>query len=121
MAMIHRMLLFTTLCLFFLTGASEAKRGPAPEVKPLKYLSYEISAPNTPEEMGKVMLRSPKTDHLVKVYEIKVTPSLEKDVQWVFIKNMRLEGDRLVVTDEKGKEHELDLKAHLAKCRGCLK
>ena len=90
-------------------------------MKPLKYLSYEISAPSTPEEMGKVLLRNPKADHLVKVYEIRVNPFLEKDVQWVFIKSMKLEGDRLVVVDEKGKEHEVDLKDHLVKCRGCVK
>jgi len=50
-------LLSVTLCLLAGTTASEAKRGPAPEVKPVRYLGYEVSAPNTPKEMGKVLLR----------------------------------------------------------------
>lgn len=40
-------------------------------------------------------------------YEYKY--GLEEDVQWVFISNLRLDNNKLIITNELGYEYELDL------------
>jgi hypothetical protein len=44
------------------------------------------------------------------VFRKCICPFLEHDVQWVFIKQMRLEAGRLVIVDERDKAYSLDLK-----------
>ena len=47
----------------------------------------------------------------VTVYESALDPKLERDVQWVFIRSLRAEGDRkLHVENERGARFILDVK-----------
>ena len=42
------------------------------------------------------------------VYEVKINPRVEADTQWVFIREMKIYGDELVVINEKEKIFTLD-------------
>lgn len=44
-----------------------------------------------------------------KVYEVKIDPNLEEDVQWDFISRLRLQGNELLITTESGKAYTLDV------------
>jgi hypothetical protein len=46
-----------------------------------------------------------------RLYESKVDPNIEADVQWSFFKSMRLDAGRraLIVEDEKGRSYQVDL------------
>ena len=46
-----------------------------------------------------------------RLYESKVNPNVEADVQWIFFKSMRLDDAQgvLVVEDEKGRTYRVDL------------
>ena len=89
-------------------GPVAAKRGPAPEVMPVRYNGLKIVAPNTVETIGQVEAWDEATNTKVwtkDVYTIEYDPALERDVQWVFIKEMQLKDDFLYVKDENGREY----------------
>ena len=44
-----------------------------------------------------------------RIYNVSINPSLEKDVQWVFITAMRRHGDTLLIGNERGENFKLDL------------
>ena len=44
-----------------------------------------------------------------EIFHIHVKPFLEEDVQWVFIRKLKLEGDELLVEDEKSRCYMLNL------------
>lgn len=46
----------------------------------------------------------------LKVYDTKIDPALERDVQDVFITELRKHGQYLEVTDEKGRHYRVDVK-----------
>ncbi|BCU75952.1 hypothetical protein [Luteolibacter sp. LG18] len=120
------MRVYTTLGMIVTTvlaaGVCHAKRAAPAEVKPVVYGDYTLSAPNQPANAGQVMMTDNKgkeVRHVLKVYQYPVDPLLEKDVQWVFITALKLEGDVITVTDEKNKTYTVDLREHLKKCTGC--
>ena len=45
----------------------------------------------------------------VQVYKVRYLPFLERDVQDVFVASISVEEDDLVVVDEKGRKHNIDL------------
>jgi len=103
-------------------GACHAKRAAPAEVKPVTYKDYTLSAPNRASSAGQIVMTDSKGNevvHVLKVYQYPVDPTLERDVQWVFITALKLEGDVLTVTDEKSKTYTVDLREHLKKCTGC--
>ncbi|MGC4015363.1 MAG: hypothetical protein QM755_12735 [Luteolibacter sp.] len=103
-------------------GVCHAKRKAPAEVKPVVYKDYTLSAVNQPANAGQVMMTDNKgkeVRHVLKIYHYPVDPALERDVQWVFITALKLEGDVLTVTDEKSKTYTVDLQEHLKKCTGC--
>jgi len=46
----------------------------------------------------------------LKVFTNRIDPKLEEDVQWVFINNLSVRGDMLLVTSERGNTYQIDLK-----------
>jgi hypothetical protein len=46
------------------------------------------------------------------VLHVEVEPSLEEDVQWVFITNLEVAGNALLVTDERSDRFSVDLTTH---------
>jgi hypothetical protein len=99
-------------------AVAEAKRSPEPVVPPLEVGDVEIRVPNDIENMGVVEVWDPKSEKKLKdirVYRIIIWLVTEADVQWVFIKSIALDGDALVVVDEKNKTHRVSVKKWLKK------
>lgn len=108
----------TALVVLLLDNAMAKRMGPE-EVPPIATDTAVFSAPhfpegNRPQNGGVVEARDPKTKKLlwqVQVYKIQYDPSLEKDVQDVFIKSMTLDQvhNLLILSDEKSRLFVLNL------------
>ena len=63
--------------------------------------------------MGFIEARNLKSGKLIwsrQIYTVKYDPDLEGDVQDVFIRNIKVKGNSLLVTNERKSEYQLDLK-----------
>ncbi len=93
-----------------LTMPAPPKRSAPTEVKGVTAGNVVYSAPH--DAMGFVVATNSETKKelwRVRVYEVKKDPKLEGDVQDVFITSLVMEGESLIVTNEKGKKFRLDL------------
>ena len=112
--MIRKFSLISSLLL--VTLLAEAKRGAPAEVLPLTVGNIEYSAPHrngTQKQMGFIEARNLKSGKLIwnrQIYAVKYVPDLEGDVQDVFIRNIKVKGNSLIVTNERKSEYQLDLK-----------
>ena len=112
--MIRKFSLISSLLLA--TLLAEAKRGAPAEVLPLTVGNIEYSAPHrngTQKQMGFIEARNLKSGKLIwnrQIYAVKYVPDLEGDVQDVFIRNIKVKGNSLLVTNERKSEYQLDLK-----------
>lgn len=97
-------------------GISEslAKRAVPSKVIPVKVGKIEYSAPHLrlQNQMGCIEARNIQSGKLIwrcQVYIVKYDSDLEGDVQDVFIKNIRVKGNSLIVTNERKSEYQLNL------------
>lgn len=95
-----------------LLGCAHNKRGPIEVAKPIQYKGLEYQAHEDPEKMGIVTV----VDHItnkevgrLRIYKPFIWPFLEKDVQWVFITDMKINWPFLYVVNEKGKKYSLNI------------
>jgi len=111
--MIKKFSLISSLLLA--TLVAEAKRGAPMEVLPVKVGNIEYSAPHrngTHKQMGFIEARDLKSGKLIwsrQIYAVKYDPDLEGDVQDVFIKSITVEGNNLIITNERNSKYQLDL------------
>jgi hypothetical protein len=108
----------TAIIPFLFCDLVVAKRMPPKNVKPLVYKGIVFIAPR--QKMCYVEARDFKTNKKVwekKVYGIIYDPFLEKDVQDVFITSLGIEGNKLVVTDERGKIYRMEIPKNILKGR----
>ena len=94
----------------FLTGAANAKRTVPGAVEPVTVHGVTYSAPVT--AMGFVVAFDASSGRELwrqRIYQVRVDPSLERDVQDVFITSLTLRGGSLVITNEHGERYTLDL------------
>jgi len=101
------------ICAALVTGIvpASAKRGAPAAVAPVVVKGVEYSAPHN--AMGFVVatgISSGKELWRVRIYEVRVDPNLERDVQDVFITSLVAKDDTLIVTNERGEKYTLDLK-----------
>ena len=101
------------LCIFLIGGIAPglAKRGAPADVAPVLAKGLEFSAPH--DAMGFVVAKgisSGKELWRVRIYEARVNPALERDVQDVFITSLVVKDDTLLITNERGEKFTLDLK-----------
>ncbi len=90
----------------------EAKRLPPPKVEPVIYNGVKYTA--THEKMGYVQAWDIKTGKKLwekKVYDVKIDPYMEADVQWVFITNLSIKDGKLIVVNENGDKYEIDIES----------
>jgi len=90
----------------------EAKRLPPQEVEPVIYNGIKYTA--THEKMGYVEAWDIKTGKKLwekKVYDVKIDPYMEADVQWVFITNLSIKDGKLIVVNENGNRYEIDIES----------
>ena len=111
--MIKKFYLISSLLLA--TLLAEAKRGAPAEVLPVTVGNIEYSAPHrngTHKQMGFIEARAPQSGELIwsrQIYTVKYDPDLEGDIQDVFIKSITVEGNCLIITNERNSKYQLDL------------
>lgn len=87
-----------------------AKRVAPKPVSPVVVDSMRVSAPHS--QMGFVVAVDVGTDQEIwrqRVYRVKYAPSLERDVQDVFITSLTIPGGSLLILNERGERYTLDL------------
>ena len=101
--------------LLLATLLAEAKRGAPAEVLPVTVGDIKYSALHrngTHKQMGFIEARELKGGKLIwsrQIYAVKYDPDLEGDVQDVFIKSITVEGNHLIITNERNSKYQLDL------------
>ena len=107
----HRAVFAAALCVVaFVTGAANAKRTVPGSVEPVTVHGVTYSAPAT--AMGFVVAFDASSGRELwrqRIYQVRVDPSLERDVQDVFITSLTLRGGSLVIANEHGERYALDL------------
>jgi len=108
-------LIIGVLLLILCISESEAKRAVPSKVLPVKIGSIEYSAPHgkLQNQMGCIEARKVGSGKLLwrrQVYVVKYDPDLEGDVQDVYIKNFKIKGNSLIITNERKSEYQLKLK-----------
>ena len=114
----HKLAALFLLALVAFPAAVLAKRMPAPVVEPILHEGVRYTVPNDKGTKGYVVAWDAATGKQLwrkTVFRKCICPCLEHDVQWVFIKQMRLKEGRLVIENEKGKAYSLDLKTRRVK------
>lgn len=93
-------------------GTSESKAYAPSAILPVLYKDIRILTENSSQyNMGIVQAFNTKTNKLIwskKIYEVNIDSNIEEDVQLVFIKDMKIENDKLVVINEKNVSYTLD-------------
>ncbi len=95
-----------------------AKRTPAPVIEPIVHAGVRYTVPNDRGTVGYVVALDVATGKQLwkkTVFRKCICPCLEHDVQWVFIKEMRLDGERLLLVTETDSVYSLDLKTRKVK------
>jgi hypothetical protein len=90
-----------------------AKRAPAPAVSPVEHDGIRYIAPNRNGRVAYLEawdISTGKQLWVTVVFRNTIKPWVEEDVQWVFIKKLEMVQDKLVVTAERGRNYEVDLK-----------
>ena len=101
------------LCIFLIGSIAPvfAKRAAPDPVAPVLFKGIQYSAPH--DAMGFVVatgISSGKELWRVRIYEVRVDPNLERDVQDVFITSLEMKDSTLIITTERGGKYALDLK-----------
>lgn len=94
-----------------------AKRTGPPKVEPIDHAGFRFSVPNDDGRRAYVVASDPATGKKaweVTLFQTKINPALEEDVQWVFIRRLYLHQGQLLVSAENGKTYEIDPKSRTA-------
>jgi hypothetical protein len=116
-----RTLVLLAIALALAKGNVSAKRmGPKP-VAPVVYEGVEYSAHGDGRDAYIVAtsVETKKELWKVRVFHTRIKPHLEEDVQWVFITHLKIEGESLLVRDEKARCYSVGLARHEAKRVEC--
>jgi len=116
-------IILSMLCI----SESEAKRAVPSKVLPLTVGNIEYSAPHrngSNKQMGFIEARDLKSGGLIwsrQIYAVKYDLELEGDVQDIFIKSIAVQGNNLIITNERNSEYQLNLKTlHVKVLKGSL-
>jgi len=92
---------------------ASAKRSAPAKVEPLIHEGVRYVTPNDDGRRAYIEAWDVQTNKKLwdlTVFTNRIDPKLEEDVQWVFIKAIRVENGVLLVTSERGNTYEIDLK-----------
>jgi hypothetical protein len=90
-----------------------AKRVAPAKVEPVIYQGVRYVAPNDDGRRAYIEARDVQTNKKLwdlTIFTNRIDPTLEEDVQWVFIKTLNIRDGALVVTSERDKIYRVDLK-----------
>ena len=96
-----------------LPSLSIAKRVAAAKVEPVVHQGIRYIAPNDDGRRAYIEawdIRTKKKLWDLTVFTNRIDPTLEEDVQWIFIKALNIRDGALVVTSERGRIYRVDLK-----------
>jgi hypothetical protein len=113
---------YSALAIVLLAGPLFGKRAAPELVVPVTYGGIKYSAPNDDGRIGYVQASDSVGKHLfrIRVFQTEINPSLEEDIQWVFISGLKLVGNSLWVRDEKSRCYSINLDTKtVAKKLGC--
>jgi hypothetical protein len=108
-----RILLSFVLAFVLLPRGVFAKRTAPAKCKPVVHQGIRYVAPNDDGRRAHVEaweIESNKKLWDTTVFTNRIDPKLEEDVQWVFIKELRIQGGVLVVTSERDKVYLVNVK-----------
>jgi len=101
-----------------------AKRVTPKPVDPVVANGVEYSAPLIDGRVGTVVATDVQTHKQlwsVEVFRVHLNPLREEDNQWVFITNLSLEGDSILVRNEAAHCYRVDLKTKTVKRVKCAR
>jgi hypothetical protein len=106
-------LIFILFPVVLLPYPISAKRIAPAKVEPVIHEGIRYVAPNDNGRRAYIEAWDGQTNRKLwdlTVFTNRIDPTLEEDVQWVFITSLSLRNDMLVVTSERGKTYQIDLK-----------
>ena len=100
------------LLTLFVPQLASAKRIAPVKVDPVIYEGIRYVAPNDDGRRGYIEAWKVETNK--KLWELtlftnRIDPNLEEDVQWMFIKALRIQAGGLMVTSERGNTYQVDV------------
>jgi hypothetical protein len=105
-------LIFVAVALL-LPSLALAKRVAPAKVEPVIHQGVRYIAPNDDGRRAYIEARDVQTDKKLwdlMIFTNRIDPTLEEDVQWVFIKALSIRDGALIVTSERDKIYRVDLK-----------
>jgi len=108
-----RFLLIFVAAALSLPSLALAKRVAQAEVKPVVFQGVRYIAPNDDGRRAYIEARDVQTNKklwALTIFVNRIDTKLEEDVQWVFIKALRVQNGALIVMPERGKTYQVDLK-----------
>ena len=108
-----RFVLIFVAAALLLPSLALAKRVAPAEVKPVVHQGIRYIAPNDDGRRAYIEAWDVQTNKKLwdlTIFVNRIDPKLEEDVQWVFIKALRVQDGTLIVTPERGKTYRVDLK-----------
>jgi hypothetical protein len=96
-----------------LPGLASAKRTAPAKVEPVIHHGIRYIAPNDDGRRAYIEAWDVQTNKKLwdsTVFTNPIDPKLEEDVQWVFIEKLKIRDGTLLVTSERGKTYQIDLK-----------
>jgi hypothetical protein len=106
-------LILVLFALVLLPHLTSAKRSAPVKVEPVIHEGVRYFAPNDDGRRAYIEAWDVQTNRKLwdlTVFTNRIDPTLEEDVQWTFIKSLSLRNGMLVVTSERGKTYQIDLK-----------
>jgi hypothetical protein len=99
-----RLILAVLLMALFEAEPALAKRAAPKPVAPVAYKGITYAAPNQDGTKAYGIASDSKGKELfrIKVFDVPIDQRLEEDVQWVFITDLKSDGESLLIQDEKG-------------------
>jgi hypothetical protein len=89
-----------------------AKRVAPAKVEPVVYQGVRYIAPNDDGRRAYIEARDAQTNKKLcdlTIFTNRIDPTLEEDVQWVFIKTLNIRDGVLIVTSERDQIYQVDL------------
>lgn len=113
----HLALIIATLA-FLHSLKTLDKRAMVPRIEPIIFEGVKFSVPNDRGTVGHAVASEAASGKFLwkkAVYRIWIGPLVEQDVQWVFIRSIRLEAGKLILVNDRQKTCSVDLKTRQVK------
>jgi hypothetical protein len=117
--LVRRFMVMSRLIFIFFTMAvllpslALAKRTAPAKVEPVIHQGVRYIAPNDDGRRAYIEAWDVQTNKKLwdlTVFTNQIDPTLEQDVQWIFIKALSVQDETLIVTSERGETYRVDLK-----------